>query len=351
MSRPIVLILGSSGFIGQAIQRELNAKYDLISVDLNPNAFNEASSIAHHIVDQGNPDQVERLLTALKPYADQLAGVIHLTAYYDFRNKADKRYTQLEKTFPQLLEGLDALLPAGRPILHSSSMAAMEPTEPGCPLLASSPRIGSWAYPQHKLRMERIIESLDLNRPMAELVLAGVYSDRAELVPLYQQIERIRRLRPEALFLPGKADRGLTYVHVEDVADAFAKALIKLRDQPRVHRLLIGERSAVTYRDIHQRASHAFHGYHMPLIWVPRWLATVGAGVLGWLGDRVGVRRFLRAWMVRYAGEHFEFDLAPTESSIGWRPRTSLSERLPAILRFAKDHPKEWLAVNRARPW
>ena len=46
MSRPIVLILGSSGFIGQAIQRELNAKYDLISVDLNPNAFNEASRLA-----------------------------------------------------------------------------------------------------------------------------------------------------------------------------------------------------------------------------------------------------------------------------------------------------------------
>ena len=141
MSRPIVLILGSSGFIGQAIQRELNAKYDLISVDLNPNAFNEASSIAHHIVDQGNPDQVERLLTALKPYAAQLAGVIHLTAYYDFRNKADKRYTQLEETFPQLLEGLDALLPAGRPILHSSSMAAMEPTEPGSPLLAVAPEL------------------------------------------------------------------------------------------------------------------------------------------------------------------------------------------------------------------
>ena len=351
MNRPVVLILGGSGFIGQAIQQRLHKEYDLVTADLRPNVFENASSAQHHRIDQGDPEQVQHLLSVLEEYAERLAGVIHLTAYYDFRNQPDKRYTQLEQTFPQLLRGLDALLPAGAPILHSSSMAAMEPTEPGSPLSASSPRIGSWAYPQHKLAMERIMESCALKRPVAELVLAGVYSDRGELVPLFQQIERIRRYRPEALFFPGNADRGLTYVHVNDVADAFARALVRLRDQTQVHRLLIGESSAVNYREVHDRASHVFHGYHLPIFWVPRWLAASGAYVLGWVGDRFGVRRFLRAWMVRYAGEHFEFDLAPTENSIGWKPSVHLSERLPTILRFAKSTPEDWLTVNRARPW
>ena len=116
-----------------------------------------------------------------------------------FGNQPNERYTRLEETFPQLLRGLDALLPAGAPILHSSSMAAMAPTEPGTPLSPNSPRVGSWAYPRHKLKMERILEACELNRPAAELVLAAVYSDYAELVPLFQQIERIRRRRPEAL--------------------------------------------------------------------------------------------------------------------------------------------------------
>ena len=274
MNRPVVLILGSSGFIGQAIQRQLNKDYDIITADLQPNPFNEVSSKQHHIIDQGKSEDVARLLTALTSCSDQLAGVIHLTAYYDFRNQPDKRYTQLEQTFPQLLRGLDALLPAGSPILHSSSMASMEPTEPGVLLSASSPRIGSWAYPQHKLAMEHIIESCKLKRPVAELVLAGVYSDQAELVPLFQQIERLRRCRPEAFFFPGNTDRGLTYVHVDDVADAFARALIRLRNQPRVHRLLIGESSAVTYRELHERASQEFYGYRLPIVWVPRWLAA-----------------------------------------------------------------------------
>lgn len=351
MSGQAVVILGSSGFVGRAIQREFTDRYELITADLQPNTCGDAPTSQHYTIDQGNPEDVKHLLSMLRKRADQLAGVVHLTAYYDFRNQPDERYTRLEHTFPQLLRGLDALLPVGAPILHSSSMAAMAPTEPGKPLSANSPRAGSWAYPKHKLAMERIIEACDLNRPAAELVLAAVYSEYAELVPLFQQIERIRRRRPEALFFPGNVDRGLTYVHVNDVADAFARALLKLRGKTGVHRLLIGEETAVTYREIHERASQAFHGKHLPVVKVPPWLAATGADVLGWAGDRVGNRRFLRAWMVQYAGEHFEFDLSETKHSIDWLPRTHLREHLPDMLSFAKSQPVDWLAYNRARPW
>lgn len=350
MSRPVLLILGGSGFIGRAIQRRVLNEHDLIIADLQSGAPSRPQ-VQHHILDQGNPDDVAHLLSVLAQQAERLAGVVHLTAYYDFRNQSDDRYTRLEQTFPQLLHGLDALLPEGAPILHSSSMAAMAPTEPGTPLTAGSPRVGGWEYPRHKLAMERILESCALNRPVAELVLAGVYSDKAELVPLFQQIERLRQRLPDSLFYPGRTDRGLTYVHVDDAADAFAKALVQLREQPGVHRLLIGEPTAVTYRDIHEAASRAFHGYTLPLVWVPPWLARSGAATLGWLGDRIGVRRFLRGWMVQYAGEHFEFDIAPTARSIGWQPDARLSERLADILQFARAEPEEWLTVNRARPW
>ncbi|HCH61663.1 MAG: hypothetical protein CL927_14260 [Deltaproteobacteria bacterium] len=351
MTRPVVLILGGSGFIGRAIQRRLHPEYHLITADIEPNHAAGSTDSEHHMLDQGSSEDVAQLLTQLQPLSDRLAGVVHLTAYYDFRNQPDERYTRLERTFPQLLRGLDALLPAGTPILHSSSMAAMGPTTPGRPLSADSPRVGSWAYPKHKLTMERILESCALERPVAELVLAGVYSDQAELVPLYQQVERLRRRRAESVFYPGDADRGLTYVHIDDVAEAFACALVRLRDRPHIHRLLIGEASAVTYRQIHEAASQAFHNASFPLVWVPRWLATAGADVLGWAGDRIGVRRFLRGWMVPYAGEHFEFDVAPTEQSIGWKPQTRLADRLPAILELANREPAHWLAVNQARPW
>ena len=167
MSRPAVLILGGSGFIGRALQRRLHSEYGLFTADVQPNDAADEYAVQHLLVDQGSPEDVARLLRWIEPHAPRLAGVVHLTAYYDFRNQPDERYARLEQTFPQLLRGLDALLPAGVPILHSSSMAAMGPTNPGIPLSADSPRVGSWAYPKHKLTMERIIESAGLGRPVA----------------------------------------------------------------------------------------------------------------------------------------------------------------------------------------
>ena len=140
MSRPVVIILGSSGFIGQALQRQLHDAYELITADLEPNQSNEGPATQHHIIDQGNSEDVARLLALLAPHSDRLVGAVHLTAYYDFRNRPDERYMRLERTLPQLLRGLDEILPVGAPILHSSSMAAMKPTEPGSPLSAHSPR-------------------------------------------------------------------------------------------------------------------------------------------------------------------------------------------------------------------
>ena len=94
--------------------------------------------------------------------------------------------------------------------------------------------------------MERILESCSLNRPVAELVLGGVYSDQGELVPLFQQIERLRRFSSSVLF-HNSLNRGLTYVHVDDVADAFCHAMTPrpIACTPSSHR----EASAVTYRN------------------------------------------------------------------------------------------------------
>ena len=64
MNPPSVLILGASGFIGRAIQRQLSNEYQLITADLQPNVYSDVSSSEHHIIDQGDPKDVKRLLSA-----------------------------------------------------------------------------------------------------------------------------------------------------------------------------------------------------------------------------------------------------------------------------------------------
>ena len=180
MSRPAVLILGGSGFIGRALQKRLGNQYDLIIADLQRNHSTDTSSMQCHIFDQGDGKQVKELLSKLASCSDRLVGAIHLTAYYDFRNQSDARYTNLEATFPQLLKGLDELLPVGAPILHSSSMAAMAPTNPGIPLSAESTRAGTWVYPKHKLNMEHIITS-------SQLFVRGVCAPKHVIARAYSQ--------------------------------------------------------------------------------------------------------------------------------------------------------------------
>jgi len=173
----------------------------------------------------------------------------------------------------------------------------------------------------------------------------------AGLVPLLRQVGRVRSRRVEAVLYPGDVDRGLTYVHVDEVAAACIASRSELRGEARVGRLLIGEGAPVTYRDIHERSSLAFHAAVLPLLPVPMWLAWFGAAALGWLGDRIGIRRFLRPWMVQFAGEHFEFSLQETQEAIDWAPQHQLRDVLDDILDFAATHPELWLEINRARPW
>jgi nucleoside-diphosphate-sugar epimerase len=356
-----IIILGAQGFIGKRLRQRLCSTYTLHCVDVRPLHSLEsmvgsgARACEEYLYryDLGDPDQIIELFNEIgEESLSHVVGVVHLAAYYDFRNQPDARYDRLHRSLPALIMAVEHYVPDDAALVYASSMAAMAPTTPGKLLTEESPRLGAWAYPQHKIMSERMLEGTHINNPVVQLVLSGVYSDMCELVPLYQQIERVRTRSLEAYFYPGEVEHGLTYVHVEDCADAFARAIKRYHGKPAgVHRLLIGEARPVSYRTIHEVASEVFHGRKTPILPVPRALAKLGAWGLAKLGSAVGHRRFIQPWMVEFAGEHFEFDLSKTRRELGWEPTHDLHRRLERILRLAAHHPELWTEVNVARPW
>lgn len=354
-----VLILGAQGFIGTELRRHLAPRRRLLSVDVRP-----GDPIRSHVgsdglcqeklfqTDLGDPRQIDELFEAI-PESDleRLRGVVHLAAYYDFKNKPDRRYDRLHLALDHLLRRIEERVPEGVPLVYASSMASMAPTEPGEPLSEYSPRLGAWAYPAFKIKAEDVLRDAELERATVELVLAGVYSNLCELVPLFKQIELVRSHSFEKYFYPGPVDRGLTYVHVEEVTRAFEKAMETFFGERGVERFLIGQESPVTYREIHDRAGQAFFGKKLPIQRIPRPLAYMGAKVLGAAASKIGKRRFIQPWMIEFAGEHFEFDLSHTRDDLGWSPRRSLHDDLDRILQLAAFHPDVWLEVNEQRPW
>lgn len=360
-SRGAIIILGALGFIGKHLRRRLCNDYTLHCVDVQPLTSLESmvGSSAHdceeylYRYDLGDRDQIVELFEEIgAERLEKVVGVVHLAAYYDFKNQKDARYDRLQQNLPELIMAVERYVPDSAALIYASSMAAMAPTTPGKRLTEDSPRLGAWAYPQHKIMSEKLLEGTRINNPVVQLVLSGVYSDMCELVPLFQQIERVRQGSLEAYFYPGEVAHGLTYVHVEDCADAFARAVARYEGaNAGVYRLLIGEDEPVSYKTIHDRASRVFHGRRQPILPMPRGLAKLGAWGLGKLGSAFGKRRFIQPWMVDFAGEHFEFDLSTTRRELGWIARHDLHERLDRILQIAKHHPELWLSINRARPW
>lgn len=345
-----VLLLGAEGFIGRALRRRLGGRHRLVNVDIQA-----STSVAPHernlTFDLGDRDQIEGLFEALGPDIDDLVGVVDLAAYYDFTNEDDPRYGRLEDGLELILERLGERAPPQAPFVYASSMAALEPTEPGTKLTPESPRSTAWAYPRHKVHCESRIEAASIPQPRIELVLAGVYSDWCELVPLYQQIERVRRGSMQSRFYPGPTDRGLSYVHLEDAAAAFDAALVHCRGQPGVHRYMVAEPRPVPYGEIQSVAARTFHGRAGRVMRVPRLLARQGARAMhrwaSWSGDRA----FIQPWMIDYAGEHFELDTSRTEADLGWRVAHDLHQELPEICARAQEAPETWQERNEARPF
>jgi nucleoside-diphosphate-sugar epimerase len=356
--RDTILVLGAEGFIGGHLRDRLSKSHRLSSVDVRPLVpvrarIGDEGLHGERLLrcDLGDVAQVDALFEAVSEEKDRLAAVIHLAAHYDFRNKPDARYERLHVGLRHLLECLNEHVCCDVPLIYASSMASLAPTDPGRKMTEASPRLGAWMYPASKIEAENILRVAASRRPIVELILAGVYSDLGELVPLFNQIELVRSRSIEKYMYPGPTDRGLTYVHITETVDAFVRAVDRFYGRLGAHRFLIGQEQPVTYAYIHGLASETFYGKKLPVLRIPPALAYAGAHMFSAASALVGKQRFLQPWMIRFAGEHFEFDLSHTSAHLGWKPWRALHDDLPRLLELARYHPNIWLEINRRRPW
>ncbi len=348
-----VWIVGSAGFIGRHLRRRLSEEPAPPSVlcidrDGSDSALGEHEQLI--TAELGRPEDHEALFERLAPEAADCDAVVFLAAYYDFSNRPSPAYASFHTGFEAFADWTFAHVSPDTPFVYASSMAALEPTEPGLPLGPDGPRSSSWAYPAAKRHCEGFLERHPSERTVLELVVAGVYSEDCELVPLFQSLELARAGGIESRFYPADPDRGLTYVHIEDTCAAFLSAM-RTQHERGVHRYLVGEPAPCTQREIMDTASRFFRGQPWRPVRVPRAAAALGArGLSGWRRFRRR-RSFYQPWMMRFAGEHYEMDLRATQVGLDWWPERSLAKTLPDMLARAASDPDRWLAVNRLRRW
>src|SRR5688572_19666821 len=163
--RDVVLITGSSGLIGTALSRKLNAHFHVMGLDRAP-ARNGAPA-QHVYLDLSSLDSLDTALKFVQAtHGTRLASVVHLAHYFDYSGRPNPLYEKVN------VQGTEALLFALKrfdveQFVFASTMLVHAPTEPGLALNEGSALGPRWVYPESKLNAEELIRQHHGDVPIA----------------------------------------------------------------------------------------------------------------------------------------------------------------------------------------
>ena len=341
--KPVVIVTGSSGYIGSAIVKKLAAKYRVIGFDRDaaPHPPAEAECVCVDVTDQASIDAAfERVRTA---YGKRIASFVHLAAYFDLTGEPNPKYDEVTvKGTGRLLEALQDF--DIDQFVFVSTMLVHAPIRGGGLIDETSPLDTDLPYRESKVRTEQLIRETrgDINAVLVRP--AGVYDDEGHSAFLAQQIARIYEKRPSARVYPGDLDTGQPYLHLEDLLDGIERIVDRRSELPSEWPVLLGEDDVMSYGELQKSLGRLIHDEDWTTRTVPKGLAKTGA----WVENEVlGEETFIRPWMVDISDDHYELDLSNARERLDWTPQHRLRTALPRIVEGLKADPSAWYAENK----
>jgi nucleoside-diphosphate-sugar epimerase len=339
--KPIVLITGSSGLIGKRIIEKLAVDYQCIGLDKAGNARANfmTENICLDITDMASiKSAIERVKFA---YGSNIASVIHLAAYYDFKGEPSDLYDKVT------VQGTENLLTSLQSLnleqfVFSSTNLVYKPTEPGEKINEDWPLDPSWDYPESKAKTEEIIHRKRGIIPTVILRVAGVYNEEGNSIPLSHQIQRIYERTFTSRFFPGDLLHGNAFIHLADLDDALIKTVQKRNELPEEITLNISEPRTYSYEELQNIIGELIHEKEWTTLEIPKPLAKAGA----WAQDLVG-DPFIKPWMIEMADDHYEMDISRARKYLGWEPAFDLKQTLPKMVENLKKNPERWYNKNK----
>lgn len=339
--KPVLLVTGASGLIGKRIINRLSDRYQCIGLDKigNPKANKKTENICLDITD---PLSIEAALQRVQfAYGKEIASVIHLAAYYDFKGEPSDLYDKVT------VRGTESLLMALQELnvkqfIFSSTNLVYKPTEPGEKINEDWPLEPAWDYPESKVTTEKIIQKNKGTIPVVILRLSGVYNEEGNSIPITNQIQRIYEKDLTSHFFPGDLLHGNAFVHLDDLDKALEKTIEKRNELPDDTIINISEPKTYSYEELQNIIGELIHGEEWKTFEIPKPLAKVGA----WAQDVVG-EPFIKPWMINLADDHYEMDTSKAAAYLDWEPKHDLKSTLPAMIRKLKADPEKWYKTNK----
>jgi nucleoside-diphosphate-sugar epimerase len=343
----VVLVTGSSGLIGSAAVRRFAEHFTVIGFDRagDPHPPKEAECVC---VDMTSEESVKAGLARVRyAYGERLASVIHLAAYYDFSGEPSPKYQEVTVGGTErLLRGLQAF--QVEQFVFSSTMLVYAPTVPGQRISEESPLDPRWDYPKSKVETEALLRHGRGAIPVVVLRIAGVYDEGCHSIPLAHQIQRIYERRLTSHVFPGHIAHGQAFLRLDDLVDAFLLVVQRRQELPAETTLLLGESETLSYDELQHQLGRLIHGEEWDTREIPKTVAKTGA----WVQDALplGEEPFIKPWMIDLADDHYALDITRARTVLGWEPKHSLRDTLPAMVDRLKSDPLRWYRENHLEP-
>lgn len=353
-AKPVVVITGAAGTVGQALIERLKERYTVVGFDLPDLVQGRGDAmIGCDVTSDQSVDLAMRKLS--ERFGRDVASVIHLAAYFDFSGEEKPPYRLVnEEGTRRLMRALQEF--EVEQFVYSGTMLVHEPADPGERIDESTPRDPSWAYPESKLRTEEIIRETAGDIPVVLLRLAGLYDARTAVPTLSHQIARIYERGMKSRFYSGDPATGQAFLHTQDMLALF-EAVVEHRDRLESPcELLAGEADVMSYAALQDRIGELVHGESWSTFQVPKPVAKAGAAlevaaepVIPDAYDE-GDKPFIRPFMIDMADDHYALDVRKARELLGWEPQHRLRDVLPDMIAALKEDPRLWYRANGIKP-
>jgi nucleoside-diphosphate-sugar epimerase/uncharacterized membrane protein len=345
----IILVTGSNGSIGTAVMRQFAGRFEhVVGFDRKAPTPPPEGCVAVAVDVTSDEGVRSGLRTVLDHHGSHIASVIHLAAYYDFFGEPSPKYEEITvRGTGRLLHALHLQNFQVEQFVFSSTMLVHKPGEPGEFITEDWPIEPTWAYPESKVRTEKLIRDERGSIPAALLRIAGVYDDGCHSIPLAHQIQRIYERDLTSRVYSGSTAHGQSFLHMDDLVDAIERVVDRRAALSPELAILLGEPEALSYDELQHTIARLIRGESKETIEIPGALAPM-AKAGAWVLDHVpGQEGFIKPWMIDRANDHYALDITRARTVLGWEPKRSLRETLPKMIAALKADPVEWYKENK----
>ena len=183
--------------------------------------------------------------------------------------------------------------------------------------------------------------------PIVIMRIAGVYDDMCNSIPLSNQLQRIYQNQLEGHLFSGDITHGSSFVHMDDLVEAFRRAVEKRKELPPETVFLIGEPKTPSYDELQKKMAKLVWNKDWKTFRVPKLLAKIGA----WIQDHLPFlpESFIKPWMIDLADDHYELDISRAKRLLGWEPKHYVMDTIPKWVEQLKNDPRTFYDKNKLK--